>query len=173
MNFEDALLCKQIDETRDNIHKLREGLSQVADIKEIIDKSSSSAAELRKLKEGFDETIYDETIAYTDASIKVMDDTTFALGLVANGLEALDRAVDRYDAECGNLIAAIEKRSGEKYSPQHEQAVLDDMAERLAKMLFGAVIEAIKDGTDDIPLSPDRTCGPGAEDTDTDTNEEA
>lgn len=173
MNFEDAFVCQQITESREKIDQIRSGITSTNELKGVIEKASTAAAELRELKEAFDDDTPDTMISYTDASIKCMESVAFSLGLVMNGLESLNRTVEKYDAECDNMIKAIEEKSGEKFNSQHEQAVLDDMSERLAKMLFGALMEAIKDETDDIPLSPDRTGGPSAEDADTDTNKEA
>lgn len=146
MNFEDAFVCRQITESREKIGAIRGGITSTNELKGVIEKASTAAAELRELRESFDDDTPEAMIAYTDASIKCMESVAFSLGLVMNGLESLDRTVDKYDTECNNMIKAIEDRSGEKFDPAHEKAVQENLAEDLAKMLFEALMDSIAEG---------------------------
>ena len=143
MNFEDAFVCKQITESRERIDTIRGNLTSTIELRGVIEKASSAAAELRELKEGFDDDTPTNMVAYADASIKCMESVAFSLGLVMNGLESLDRTVDKYDKECENMIKAIEEKSGEKFDPAREKAHEEKFAEDLAKMLFGTLMAAI------------------------------
>lgn len=146
MNFEDAFVCQQITESRNRIDEIRGGITSTNELKGVIEKASTAAAELKELKEGFADDTPKTMISYTDASIKCMESVAFSLGLVMNGLESLNRAVEKYDTECDNMIKAIEDKSGEKFDPAHEKAVQENLAEDLAKMLFGALMAAVAEG---------------------------
>lgn len=146
MNFEDAFVCKQITESRGRIDQIRDGITSTNELKGVIEKASTAAAELKELKEGFDDNTPKAMISYTDASIKCMESVAFSLGLVMNGLESLNRTVEKYDTECDNMIKAIEDKAGEKFDPAYEKAREEKFAEDLAKMLFGALMEAVAEG---------------------------
>ena len=144
MSLDDRYFCRMITDLKGNIHGLYSGFASEDDYLKAIKSCQETEEELKKVIEGkFDDN--DDTVLsmYFDATIKMLRDTAFGIGILMNGQGVLEKTLKRYDDACETAIKAIEERSGEKYDPAYDKAMQDDLKNRLQQMLVSGMLKAM------------------------------
>lgn len=142
MSLDDRYLCRMITELKGNIHGLYSGFASEDDYLKAINECHDTEEKLKEVVEGNDP---DDQVftAYFDATLKMLRDTAFGIGILMNGQGVLETTLKKYDEECGTAISAIEERSGEKYDPDVDKAVQEDFKNRLQQMLVTGMLQAM------------------------------
>lgn len=150
MSLDDRYLCRMITDLEENIHGLYSGFASEEDYLKAINECHDTE---EKLKELLEEKFEDDDIVtpYFDATLKMLRDTAFGIGILMNGQGVLEKTLKKYDAACETAIKAIEERSGEKYDPAEDKALQEDLKNRLQQMLVTGMLQAMAEsGGEDI-----------------------
>lgn len=142
MSLDDRYLCRMITELKGNIHGLYSGFASEDDYLKAINECHDTEEKLKEVVEGND---CDDQVftAYFDATLKMLRDTAFGIGILMNGQGVLETTLKKYDEACGTAIRAIEERSGEKYDPDVDKAVQEDFKNCLQQMLVTGMLQAM------------------------------
>lgn len=149
MSLDDRYFCRMITDLQENIHGLYSGFASEDDYLKAINECHDTEEKLKEVVEGNDP---DDQVftAYFDATLNMLRDTAFGIGILMNGQGVLEKTLKKYDEACGTAIRAIEERSGEKYDPAEDKAVQEDFKNRLQQMLVTGMLKAMaeSDGED-------------------------
>lgn len=142
MSLDDRYLCRMVSDLKTNIHGLYSGFASEEDYLRAINECHDTE---EKLKEVVEDNDPDDPVllAYFDATLKMLRDTAFGIGILMNGQGVLEKTLKRYDEACETAISAIEERSGEKYDPAEDKAVQEDFKNRLQQMLVTGMLRAM------------------------------
>lgn len=142
MSLDDRCFCRMITDLKENIHGLYSGFASEDDYLKAINECHDTE---EKLKELLEEKFEDDDIVapYCDATLKMLRDTAFGIGILMNGQGVLEKTLKRYDVACETAIKAIEERSGEKYDPAYDKALQEDLKNRLQQMLVEGMMKAM------------------------------
>lgn len=142
MSLDDRYLCRIITELKENIHGLYSGFASEDDYLKAINECHDTEEKLKEVVESNDP---DDQVftAYFDATLKMLRDTAFGIGILMNGQGVLETTLKKYDEACGTAIRAIEERIGEKYDPDVDKAVQEDFKNRLQQMLVTGMLQAM------------------------------
>ncbi|MBO7366717.1 MAG: hypothetical protein J6U28_08485 [Bacteroidales bacterium] len=142
MSLDDRYLCRMITDLEENIHGLYSGFASEEDYLKAINECHDTEEKLKEVVEdnGTDDPVF---LAYFDATLKMLKDTAFGIGILMNGQGVLEKTLKKYDEACGTAISAIEERSGEKYDPAVDKAVQEDFKNRLQQMLVTGMLQAM------------------------------
>lgn len=142
MSLDDRYFCRMITDLKNNIHGLYSGFASEDDYLKAINECHETEEKLKQVVEdgGCDDQVF---TAYFDATLKMLRDTAFGIGILMNGQGVLEKTLKKYDAACETAIGAIEERSGEKYDPAEDKAVQDDLKNRLQQMLVEGMLKAM------------------------------
>ena len=142
MSLDDRYFCRMITELKGNIHGLYSGFASEDDYLKAINECHDTE---EKLKEVVENSEHDDPVfvAYFDATLKMLRDTAFGIGILMNGQGVLEKTLKKYDAACETAIKAIEERCGEKYDPAVDKAEQEDFKNRLQRMLVEGMMKAM------------------------------
>lgn len=150
MSLDDRYFCRMITDLKENIHGLYSGFASEDDYLKAINECHDTE---EKLKELLEEKCEDDDIVtpYFDATLKMLRDTAFGIGILMNGQGVLEKTLKKYDVACETAIKAIEERCGEKYDPAEDKALQEDLKNRLQQMLVTGMLQAMAEsGGEDI-----------------------
>lgn len=153
MEFNDMMLRGVVNETRDKLHAMASDFSSEEDFLRAIDECKNTEEELKNfVTDDDDERVLHD---YVTATIKMLQDLAFGIGIMMNGQEIIKSSFKKYDAACDETIKAIEDRSGStcdnlvaKLETDHiQRAVLG----AVLGAVFGAFLEAMTNADGDLP----------------------
>ncbi len=143
MSLDDRYFCRMITDLKNNIHGLYSGFASEDDYLKAINECHDTEEQLKELLEDKFEEDDDIITPYFDATLKMLRDTAFGIGILMNGQGVLEKTLKKYDEACETTIEAIENRSGEKYDPGIDKAMQEDLKNRLQQMLVEGMMKAM------------------------------
>ena len=144
MEFNDMMLCGVINDTRNKLHALADGFSEEEAFLKAIEECKKTEEELKAFvtDDDDDQALHD----YVAATIKMLQDLAFGIGIMMNGQGVIKSSFEKYDAACNKAIKAVEERSGGKF-----EDACDNLKDNLQRMIVCAFLEAMAEADGDLP----------------------
>lgn len=144
MEIRDLMFCNAINETRSKIHTITSAFSAEDEFLNAISECKNTEEELKSFitDDDDDKALHD----YVAATIKMLQDLSFGIGIMMNGQGVIKSSLKKYDDACDAAIKAVEDRSGEKYN-----STCRDINDHLQRMIVRAFIESMAEADGNLP----------------------